>query len=183
MCTDTSAGHVHVADSAPRHEPEAELRDPIALAPVDAVTLTTLVDNVSDLLLADRKPRGLIEPGHVRRPCSTRTEEVRIVSGTEVVARHPRCWSKEEISFDPGHYLALLERKPGALDHARPLEGWDLPECFGHLRRRLEAEFGWAGTREYIRCCASWSGQRSASSPVPSRKRWLSGRPDRTPSL
>jgi 7,8-dihydropterin-6-yl-methyl-4-(beta-D-ribofuranosyl)aminobenzene 5'-phosphate synthase len=56
MCTDPSAGHVHFADIAPRHEPEAELRDPIALVPVDAVTLTTLVDNVSDLLLADQGP-------------------------------------------------------------------------------------------------------------------------------
>src|SRR5664280_3794843 len=79
------------------------------------------------------------------------TEEVRIVSGTEVVARHPRCWSKEEVTFDPRHYLALLERKPGALDHARPLEGWDLPGCFSHLRRRLEADRGWAGTREDIK--------------------------------
>jgi len=79
------------------------------------------------------------------------TEEVRIVSGTEVVARHPRCWSKEEVTFDPRHYLALLERKPGALDHARPLENWDLPGGFSHLRRRLEADRGWAGTREYIK--------------------------------
>ena len=78
-------------------------------------------------------------------------EEVRIVSATQVVARHPRCWSKEEVSFDPRHYLALLERKPGALDHARPLEGWDLPGCFSHLRRRLEADLGSAGTREYIK--------------------------------
>ena len=57
----------------------------------------------------------------------------------------------EEIAFDPRHYLALLERKPGALDHARPLEGWDLPACFGYLRRRLEADLGSTGTREYIK--------------------------------
>jgi hypothetical protein len=44
-----------------------------------------------------------------------------------------------------------LERKPGALDVARPLEGWDLPECFSVLRRRLEADLGSAGTREYIK--------------------------------
>jgi hypothetical protein len=49
------------------------------------------------------------------------------------------------------HYLALLERKPGALDHARPLEGWELPEGFAILRRRLEAERDGEGTREYIR--------------------------------
>ncbi len=34
---------------------------------------------------------------------------------------------------------------------ARPLEGWDLPECFAVLRRRLEADLGIGGTREYIK--------------------------------
>ena len=58
----------------------------------------------------------------------------------------PRCWDKEQVCFDPRHYLALLERKPGALDLARPLEGWSLPECFAVLRRRLEADLGHAGT-------------------------------------
>ena len=53
--------------------------------------------------------------------------------------------------FDPVHYLALLERKPGGFDHARPLENWQLPECFALLRRRLEAEHGGPGTREFIR--------------------------------
>jgi hypothetical protein len=78
-------------------------------------------------------------------------EEVRIVCGTEVVARHPRCWSRERKIFDPRHYLALLERKPGAFDFARPLENWELPACFDLLRRRLEADLGDLGTREYIK--------------------------------
>jgi hypothetical protein len=69
----------------------------------------------------------------------------------ETIARHPRLWGKEDVCFDPVHYLALLERKPGALDHARPLAGWELPPCFGVLRRRLEIERGGEGTREYIR--------------------------------
>jgi transposase len=78
-------------------------------------------------------------------------EEVKVVSGTELVARHRRHWGKERTTYDPCHYLALLERKPGALDVARPLEGWDLPGCFTILRRRLEADLGSAGTREYIK--------------------------------
>ncbi len=78
-------------------------------------------------------------------------EEVAICSGTDVVARHPRHWGKERISFDPVHYLALLERKPGALDFARPLENWGLPDCFALLRRRLEADLGDKGTREFIK--------------------------------
>jgi hypothetical protein len=78
-------------------------------------------------------------------------EEVRLVVGRRVVARHPRLWAKEEVHFDPVHYLALLERKPGALDFARPLEGWQLPDCFTVLRRRLEGELEGRGTREFIK--------------------------------
>jgi transposase len=78
-------------------------------------------------------------------------EEVAITSGTDVIARHPRHWGKERTRFDPLHYLALLERKPGALDFARPLENWELPGCFTTLRRRLEADLGDKGTREFIK--------------------------------
>ncbi len=78
-------------------------------------------------------------------------EEVRLVYEDRLVARHPRCWRKEQYIFDPVHYLALLERKPGGFDHARPLENWQLPDCFALLRRRLEAEHGGPGTREFIR--------------------------------
>ena len=78
-------------------------------------------------------------------------DEVRLVVGGRVVARHRRCWGKEQTCFDPVHYLALLERKPGALDFARPLDGWQLPDCFGVLRRRLEGELQGQGTREFIK--------------------------------
>jgi transposase len=78
-------------------------------------------------------------------------DEVAIALGPTVVARHRRCWAKEQTTYDPRHYLALLERKPGALDVARPLEAWELPACFAILRRRLESDLGSAGTREFIK--------------------------------
>jgi hypothetical protein len=78
-------------------------------------------------------------------------EEVRLVYEDQLVARHPRCWDRERTFFEPIHYLALLERKPGGLDYARPLEHWHLPECFALLRRRLEAADLQHGTRSYIR--------------------------------
>ena len=60
---------------------------------------------------------------------------------------------KEGIFFDYRHYLPLLERKPGSLDHARPLMDLNLPECFDTLRRRLQAEEQrqGEGLREFIR--------------------------------
>jgi transposase len=78
-------------------------------------------------------------------------DEVVLCHVGEVVARHRRIWEREQVCFEPLHYLALLEQKPGALDQARPLRGWTLPECFALLRRRLEGEHGGEGTREYIR--------------------------------
>ncbi|QDV36197.1 IS21 family transposase [Tautonia plasticadhaerens] len=76
---------------------------------------------------------------------------VRIVVGDRVVATHRRSWGREGVFYEPVHYLALLERKPGAFDFAAPLAGWELPVCFGVLRRRLEAEFGGPGTRQFIK--------------------------------
>jgi transposase len=77
-------------------------------------------------------------------------DRVRFSHRGTVVAEHVRCWAKGQVTFDPLHYLALLERKPGALDHAKPLAGWQLPDGFGRLRRRLEEADPQGGTRRYI---------------------------------
>ena len=75
--------------------------------------------------------------------------EVVISCGAEVIARHPRSYEKDDFVFDPIHYLPLLERKTAALDQAAPLQGWDLPEEYGTLRRLLEARMGRRGKREF----------------------------------
>ena len=49
--------------------------------------------------------------------------EVVISCGAAMIARHPRSYEREGFVFDPLHYLALLERKIGALDQAAPLVG------------------------------------------------------------
>ena len=74
-------------------------------------------------------------------------EEVRLVYEDRLVARHARCWQKEQYIDEPVHYLAVFERKPGGFDHARPLEIWRSPECLALLHRRLEAEHGGAGIK------------------------------------
>ena len=56
--------------------------------------------------------------------------EVVISCGAAMIARHPRSYEREGFVFDPLHYLALLERKIGALDQAAPLVG-----LFLRLRR------------------------------------------------
>ncbi len=77
-------------------------------------------------------------------------DTVVICVGTEEIARHERSYDRECVVFDPLHYLALLERKPGAFDQAAPLEGWALPPAFTTFRRLAEARMPKNGTREYI---------------------------------
>ena len=76
--------------------------------------------------------------------------EVVIACGAEEIARHPRSYEREDFVFNPLHYLALLERKIGALDQAAPLAVWQLPEEFATLRRLLEARMGKPGKREFV---------------------------------
>jgi hypothetical protein len=77
-------------------------------------------------------------------------DRVTISCGAEVIARHRRSYAREDMIFDPLHYLPLIEQKIGALDQAAPLQGWELPEAFAVLRRLLEARMGKAGKREYV---------------------------------
>jgi transposase len=100
------------------------------------------------------------EFAHHRVTVVASVDTVRIVAGDRVAAAHPRCWGREQVFYEPIHYLALLERKPGALDFAAPLAGWELPVGFGVLRRRLEAELGGPGTRQFIKVLRllEWAG-------------------------
>ena len=77
-------------------------------------------------------------------------DRVVISCGAEVIARHRRSYERDDFVFDRIHYLALLERKTGALDQAAPLAGWELPEEFDVLRRLLESRMGRRGKREFV---------------------------------
>lgn len=78
-------------------------------------------------------------------------DTVVICRNDNVIAEHERLWGKEEVAYDPSHYLELLEHKPGALDYAEPLAEWELPLCFHLLRGRLEEQGQVQGIKEYIR--------------------------------
>ena len=77
-------------------------------------------------------------------------DQVVISCGSEIIARHPRSYQRDDFVYDPIHYLPLLEQKTGALDQAAPLQGWELPEEFATLRRLLESRMGRRGKREFV---------------------------------
>jgi transposase len=49
---------------------------------------------------------------------------VEILAGHAVIARHERCYDREQDLLDPLHYLPLLAERPGAFEHAKPLHQW-----------------------------------------------------------
>jgi transposase len=77
-------------------------------------------------------------------------DEVAIGCGGDLIARHPRSYEREDVVFDPLHYLPLVEKKINALDQAAPLMGWELPPEFATLRRLMEARMLKAGRREFV---------------------------------
>jgi transposase len=95
--------------------------------------------------------RYSVPVAHARRPITivASVDQVRLVDAGRLIATHPRSWKRDQDVYDPVHYLALLEKKPGGFDHAKPLEAWGLPACFDQLRRLIEADG--LGTREYVR--------------------------------
>ena len=58
--------------------------------------------------------------------------EVVICAASEVIARHPRSYEREDMIFNPLHYLALLEQKT---ERARPGRAAGWLGAAGRLRR------------------------------------------------
>ena len=75
-----------------------------------------------------------------------------VVADGKIVARHDRCYGRQEQILDPIHYLVTLGRRPATLDHSNVYRHWQLPSAFTQLRKRLEQCHGpLAGARQYVR--------------------------------
>ena len=128
-------------------------RDLDALLPVAYDACEKQAGRVSSLSLARYRTNDYSVPvayGHRDVLIRGYVDVVVISCRSEVTARHPRSYQRDDFVYDPIHYLPLLERKPGALDQAAPLQGWELPEEFGALRRLLESRMGRRGKREFV---------------------------------
>jgi transposase len=134
-----------------RFEKDKEMLLPLPAVPYEACEKRTT--RVTSLSLVRYRTNDYSVPvayGHREVLVKGFVHEVTICAASEVIARHPRSYEREDMIFDPLHYLALLEQKTNALDQAAPLEGWELPEGFAHLRRLMEARLGKKGKREYV---------------------------------
>ena len=120
-------------------------------APYDACEKKT--GRVNSLSLVRYRSNDYSVPtafGHRQVLIKGYVHEVVIACGTQVIARHPRSYEREDFVFNPLHYLALIEQKTNALDQAAPLADWKLPDAFATMRRLLEARMGKKGKREFV---------------------------------
>jgi transposase len=79
--------------------------------------------------------------------------KIEVLSLDTMIATHGRCFGREQDIFDPLHYLALLEQRPGAFEHATPLRQWrkKWPAAFEQLLRGLQqSKPEGQGIREFI---------------------------------
>jgi transposase len=77
-----------------------------------------------------------------------------ILDEKEVIASHPRCYGHKQDILDPLHYLPLLEQRPGAFEHAKPLRQWRAawPPTYERLLKQLQTRQSEdEGVREFIR--------------------------------
>lgn len=74
-----------------------------------------------------------------RQTVQVRAYATRIVIrlGDEVVAEHPRLFGRNQVHYDPWHYVPVLARKPGALRNGAPFIDWSLPPGLSALRKAL----------------------------------------------
>jgi len=79
-------------------------------------------------------------------------DRIEVVSGASVIARHQRSYTRGEWIVQPQHYLAILGRRPAALDHSFVFDRGELPACFEQLWSDFEQREGLAaGARQYVR--------------------------------
>ena len=112
-----------------RFERDRAVLLPLPPVPYEACSkITTRVTSLS-LVRFDRNDYSVpTDYGHRQVLVKGFVDRVVISCGAEEIARHPRSYEREDMIFEPRHYLALLEQKANALDQAAPLAGWELPE-------------------------------------------------------
>ena len=119
--------------------------------PFEARRVTTVSVDALSLVRFDTNSYSVpTKYAHRKVTVVATVSQVKLIHEDRLIATHSRMWGREQTRYNPLHYLALLERKPGGFDFAKPLEKWELPECFGLLRRRVEADER-HGTRAFIR--------------------------------
>jgi len=134
-------------------EEQAQMR-PLPPAPFPwAKSVAVTVNKLSLVTFATNRYSVPVEHAHERLTLRASAFEITISHGQEVIARHLRCWGREQDILEPHHYLSLLARRPRAFEHAKAIREWRQrwPEVFDRVYGRLQMEHKPAqATRQFI---------------------------------
>jgi hypothetical protein len=122
-----------------------ELRGPFDGFVEKAVRATTTC-----LIMADHN-RYSVDARAAGRMVLVRThaEHIVVLLGDEIVADHPRNFRRDQIIYDPWHYLPVLMKKPGALRNGAPFKDWALPPALSQVRAKLKSHAD--GDRQFVK--------------------------------
>ena len=101
-------------------------------------------------LVAYDANRYSVDAGSVGRTVMLRAyaDRIVVVDTGAVIGEHPRLFGRHQVRFDPWHYVAVLERKPGALRNGAPFRDWELPPPLSEIRQTLGARAD--GDRQFV---------------------------------
>ena len=118
--------------------------------PFDGFAEKAVRASTTCLITADRN-RYSVDARAAGRMVLVRSHAERIVVlfNNEVVAEHPRQFRRDQIVYDPWHYLPVLVRKPGALRNGAPFKDWDLPVGLAQVRAKLTGHAD--GDRQFVK--------------------------------
>ena len=126
----------------PEHDFECCANKPVTLNGFGQVAFDTNRYSVP----ADKAQRNLVLKAYPFR--------IDVLHLNDVIASHPRCYDREQDILDPLHYLPLLEQRPGAFDHAKPIRRWrkSWPPVYERLLAQLRTRWpDGRGVREFVR--------------------------------
>jgi hypothetical protein len=81
-------------------------------------------------------------------------DRILVLLDDEMVADHPRRFGRDQVVYDPWHYLPVLTRKPGALRNGAPFKDWDLPAPLSRAGQASAPRRWRSPVREDSRACA-----------------------------
>jgi transposase len=165
-CADFNELNAHLAErcaqiARERHHPEQPDRTILSVWDEERTALRAMppafdgyaerAGRISATALVNfERNRYSVQCQYVGRMATVRSyaERIVIVCAGVVIGEHARRFGKHQVAYNPWHYVAALERKPGALRNGAPFKDWNLPSSMTRLRERLSRHAD--GDRQFV---------------------------------
>jgi transposase len=124
------------------YEQERNSLQPLVL-PFEAYSERECKVSSTCLVQYDRN-RYSVDCRYAHQTVSLRAYATRIVlvADNQIVGEHVRHFGRNHTVYNPLHYLALLDHKPGALRNGTPFKVWELPKPVDKIRAQLMKQPG-----------------------------------------